>query len=83
MHLVVSVPPSIALSNLIGQIKGSSSHFVNHELGLHEKLIWQSSFGVLSLSERSVPRVVEYVRQQKVHHRDSDTIAGLERVAEE
>lgn len=33
IHLIVSVPPKLALSVFIGQVKGNSSHFVNHELG--------------------------------------------------
>jgi REP element-mobilizing transposase RayT len=32
VHLVASVPPKIALSKFVGQVKGNSSHFVNHEL---------------------------------------------------
>jgi putative transposase len=30
VHLAVSVPPKVPLSDFIGQVKGSSSHFVNH-----------------------------------------------------
>ena len=32
VHLVASVPPRIALADFIGQVKGNSSHWVNHEL---------------------------------------------------
>ena len=32
IHLVATVPPRIALANFIGQVKGNSSHWVNHEL---------------------------------------------------
>ena len=41
IHLVVSVPPRIALSTFIGQIKGNSSHFVNHELRQDTVFAWQ------------------------------------------
>ncbi len=34
VHLVASIPPIVALSYFIGQVKGNSSHFVNHELSL-------------------------------------------------
>ena len=47
-HLVVSVPPKIALSTFIGQVKGNSSHFVNHELNVDIHFAWQAEYGVVS-----------------------------------
>jgi putative transposase len=33
VHLVVSIPPTIVISELIGQLKGSSSHEANKQFG--------------------------------------------------
>lgn len=30
LHLVTTVPPSVAISSFIGQIKGTSSHLASH-----------------------------------------------------
>jgi putative transposase len=30
VHVAISIPPSIAVSTLIGRLKGSSSHLLNH-----------------------------------------------------
>jgi len=42
VHLVVTVPPTVLISDWIGKIKGASSHYVNQEL-LNRKLFdWQA-----------------------------------------
>lgn len=78
VHLVVSVPPKVALARFIGEVKGSSSHFANHELRLDGHVSWQEEYGVVSLREQDLPKVVRYVRDQQRHHAQSDTIARLE-----
>lgn len=32
VHVLCRIPPTLALANLIRQIKGASSHFATHEL---------------------------------------------------
>ncbi len=65
-HMLVSAPPSIAPSVLIGQVKGASSHLVRH-LGWSE-FAWQSEYGVKTVSERDVPIVMRYIQNQEQHH---------------
>ena len=79
VHLVVSVPPKIALSTFIGQVKGNSSHFVNHELRLDVHFAWQAEYGVVSFGGKMLDMVVRYAKTQRQHHADGTTIAMLER----
>ena len=67
VHLVVAVPPAIALSTFVGQIKGSASHLASR-LPNAEPFKWQNEYGVLSISERHVPIDVQYVIEQQKHH---------------
>ncbi|MGQ9630759.1 MAG: IS200/IS605 family transposase [bacterium] len=83
VHLVASVPPKIALSTFIGQVKGSSSHFVNHELDMDIHFVWQAEYGVVSLGGKMLDTVVRYAKNQRRHHADGTTIAILERVVPE
>ena len=78
VHLVASVPPKCALSTFIGQVKGNSSHFVNHELSLETHFAWQAEYGVLSFGGKRHDTVVEYVRDQRARHAAGQTIRGLE-----
>jgi REP element-mobilizing transposase RayT len=81
VHLVVSVPPKMSLSTFIGQVKGSSSHFINHEIRPEFSFAWQSEYGVLSFGERSLGRVVQYVHLQMQHHEQHTLIERLERTS--
>lgn len=80
VHLVVSVPPKIALSKFIGQVKGNSSHFVNHEVMPGYTFAWQEKYGVVSFGERHLGWVVQYALNQRQHHEAGTIVAQLERV---
>ena len=81
VHLAVSIPPSIAPAQFIGQVKGNSSHYMNHSVRLEAEFKWQEEYGVVSFGERNLPMVVEYVRNQKEHHQRGTLIDYLEDVS--
>jgi putative transposase len=41
VHLAVSVPPTLLISEWIGELKGSSAHHINHEICNRKVLEWQ------------------------------------------
>jgi putative transposase len=67
LHVVISIPPKVPVATLIGKLKGASSHHVNERYA-DGAFAWQAEYGVLSVSERSLSRVVDYVKNQKQHH---------------
>ena len=83
VHVVVSVPPKVALATFIGRIKGSSSHFVNHSLTSAGLFAWQKEYGVLSLEGTALPDIVQYVKNQRRHHGDGTVMTALERMETE
>ena len=80
VHLVASVPPKIALSTFIGQVKSNSSHFVNHELNIGTHFAWQAEYGIVSFGGKRLDMVVQYVKNQRKHHADGTAIAMMEQV---
>lgn len=49
IHAAVTTPPTLTISELIGQLKGASSHDVNEQLGtLGRVLQCQAGYGVVS-----------------------------------
>jgi putative transposase len=81
VHAALSIPPTVLVSELIGQMKGYSSHEVNQGFGGGaERFAWQSSYGVVSFGTRDLPWVVRYVENQKQHHARRTTFERLERV---
>lgn len=77
-HVVAAVRPALSPADFIKQLKGASSHFVTHVL--KQPFEWQEGYGVLSVSEADVPRVIEYVRNQKQRHAARSLVDDWERV---
>ncbi|MCU0482160.1 MAG: IS200/IS605 family transposase [Anaerolineae bacterium] len=80
VHLAVSIPPSIAVADVVSQLKGSSSYEVNHSFPSAEAFHWQTSYGALTLGEKALPFLVDYIRNQKQHHQQGTFIPYLESV---
>jgi REP element-mobilizing transposase RayT len=81
VHLALSVPPTITISEFVGQLKGSSSHDANQRLG-HKVLEWQTGYGVVSFGTKDQPWVVDYVRNQRDRHSRGQVEDRLERITE-
>lgn len=71
VHLMVSVPPKIALSNLVGKLKGKSSYFLRKEYRpeLSQKLwgnhLWSNSYCLVTCGGAPLDIVKEYVANQR------------------
>jgi|SRR6476661_6504170 len=68
VHLAVSIPPNIAISDAARRLKGSASHLINATGERGFTFGWQPEFGVLSFGERHLPDVVGYVDNQPARH---------------
>ena len=79
IHMVVSIPPKLAEANVVKNLKGASSHYLNHEGVLGGTFIWQRGYGALSVGERQKPIAIAYVQSQKEHYHQRTTNAWLER----
>jgi putative transposase len=81
VHVAVTIAPTILISDLVGKLKGSSSHDVNQQLGQGRKLLeWQSGYGVVSFGTKDLEWVKEYVRNQREHHARDKVFDRLERI---
>jgi len=82
VHVAVTVPPKISLSRFIGEVKGNSSHAINHAIFPHHNFYWQNEYGVLSFGEKNLSSVVNYIHRQKEHHAKGTLIPAMELVEE-
>lgn len=80
VHIAVSVPPTVPISNWIGELKGASSHHINHEICNRKILAWQDGYGIVSFGTKDIPWVADYIRNQKDHHANRHTHDRLERI---
>lgn len=83
VHLVVSFPTTITVADLVKQVKGVSSHFVNETLKPESQFKWQGSYGAFTVSRWDLERVIEYVKRQKDHHAADELFPEWEDAFEE
>lgn len=81
VHLALSVPPTLTISEFVGQLKGASSHDANQRLG-HKALEWQTGYGVVSFGTKDMPWVVDYILNQRDRHARGQVEDRLERITE-
>jgi putative transposase len=79
IHVVASIPPAIAVSTLVGRMKGASSHLVNSLEGSIGAFGWQPEFGMVTFGEKSLDLVKMYVLNQKQRHTSGTLWETLER----
>ena len=69
VHLFFGMRPKQALSDLIAEVKESSSRWINEKGFLKTKFTWQKGFAAFSHSRSQVPAVIKYIDRQEEHHR--------------
>lgn len=77
MHLLVSIPPKLAIAQVVKRIKGSSSHHINQTF-LNQTFAWQREYGVFTLGGKQLPDAIAYVENQQHHHATQTLIRALE-----
>jgi putative transposase len=69
LHMLIGMEPDIALSDLVREVKKSSTRFINERRFVRGKFNWQEGFGAFSYSRSRLDAVIAYIRNQEKHHR--------------
>lgn len=69
VHLLVSLPPALSVSELLRVLKANSSRWVHEEWPARKSFAWQEGYGGFSVSQSNASRVLRYIRDQEEHHR--------------
>lgn len=70
VHVFFGLNPSKSISDLVREMKSSSSRFINKKFKSFGRFEWQSGYGVFSYSYDSVSNVYNYILNQESHHRN-------------
>ena len=68
VHCLFLQNPKKSISEIIKQVKGSTSFYVNQNELIKGEFSWQKGYGAYSVSESGVERVFQYIKNQKRHH---------------
>ena len=69
VHLFIGLKPSIAVSDLVRDIKNNTSNFINTQKFVNGKFSWQEGFGSFSYAHSQIEQVYQYILNQEEHHR--------------
>lgn len=68
VHVFLGLKPSMALSDLVRDIKNNSSNFINDHTWIKGKFNWQEGYGAFSYSHSQIEAVYNYIQNQEQHH---------------
>lgn len=69
VHILASLPPRIAVSDVLRIVKANSSRWIHEQFPSRSKFAWQTGYGVFSVSHHDLESVLKYVNNQEEHHR--------------
>jgi REP element-mobilizing transposase RayT len=69
VHLLTSLPKTMALADFVKTIKANSSRWIKELNPYYSSFSWQDGYGAFSVSASVIPKVVNYIRNQEIHHK--------------
>jgi len=69
IHILVGIKPNVSISDLVRDIKSSSSKFINEQKWINGKFEWQTGFGAFSYGHSQLTSVIKYIKNQEQHHK--------------
>ncbi|WP_339880713.1 IS200/IS605 family transposase [uncultured Algoriphagus sp.] len=71
VHILTGHRPEQGVSELVQIVKSSTSKWINEEKLTSSKFAWQAGFGAFSYAKSDLPKVINYINNQKDHHKKS------------
>ena len=69
IHILFLLNPDHLIQDIVQNIKGESSHWVNQNKFMKDKFAWQTGYSVFSIGQSNIEAVEKYIVNQKEHHR--------------
>lgn len=69
IHIFLGMRPTQSLSDLMQDIKGNSSKWINEKKFTNSHFEWQQRYAAFSYSKSAVQNVITYIQNQEIHHR--------------
>ena len=68
-HCLICLTRDQTLADVMKIVKGESSYWINKNNLTRERFVWQDDYWAVSVSEKHVSRVRNYILKQEEHHR--------------
>jgi putative transposase len=74
VHILFGMKPTQSLSDLLQDIKGNSSKWINEKKLAKGKFSWQEGYGAFSYSKSQLKQVIHYIEKQEEHHQNKSFV---------
>ena len=68
VHLLAQLPATLALADVVRDIKSNSSGWVHETFSARQTFAWQTGYGGFTVSKSKLPELDVYIANQKAHH---------------
>ena len=68
VHCLISLNATQNIAEVLKNIKGESSFWINKNQLVSEKFGWQNDYYATSISKKEINRLREYIKNQEIHH---------------
>ena len=69
VHLLIALSKKSALSEVVGELKKSSSKWIKSKGKAYGQFSWQDGYGAFSIGQSSVAALKQYIARQKERHK--------------
>jgi REP element-mobilizing transposase RayT len=69
VHIFFGMRPTQSLSELMQDVKGDSSKWINSRGFVKGKFSWQEGYGAFSYGMSQLNNVIQYIENQEAHHK--------------
>ncbi len=69
IHILTGMRPAQSVSDLLQDIKGGSSKWINEKEFTNRHFTWQGGYGAFSYGKSQIKNVISYIKNQEKHHR--------------
>jgi REP element-mobilizing transposase RayT len=69
LHILIGLRPSMALADLVRDIKADSSTYINKNRWVRGRFSWQEGYGAFSYGHSQLDTIIQYIQNQEKHHR--------------
>ncbi len=69
IHILTSLHPAVCLADFVKEIKAGSTHWIKEKKVFKRFSHWQEGYGAFTCSQHDISSLVEYIKNQELHHR--------------
>jgi REP element-mobilizing transposase RayT len=83
VHILVGMRPSQSISDMMKDVKGCSSKWINENRLANGWFSWQEGYGAFSYSKEDLPNVIQYINGQAEHHKCQNMVEDYKEILTE